>query len=103
MITDPFARLAVDLEVRAGLPCGGCGLPHMTDGHDGNRPTCLCCGPCVQQACQMLARQFPDVVGSASVLTASMMEEIARRLEAELAELREQDADWKREHQVGGP
>lgn len=51
----------------------------------------------------MLARQFPDVVGSASVLTASMMEEIARRLEAELAELREQDADWKREHQVGGP
>lgn len=97
MTTDPFSRLAADLEARSGVVCGGCGLPHGSDGEPyGGPDTCSCCPACRQRWVQSFVTNFPHIVGSATQITEAMILAANREMEAAIAELEAEEAEWER-------
>ena len=91
MTLDILGRLAALIEKDLGALCGECGDPHATNASDYTDPkrdgglcVCECCWPLFAES---LARQYPELVvhrGGATVVTESMVDEIIRRLEAEI-------------------
>jgi hypothetical protein len=78
---------AAVLERLLGLPCGVCGERHSNGPDDRDGETCSCCAPCLRDLVQTLAEQFPEIVGSARVITREMFEEAITRMEAEIADM----------------
>jgi len=93
--TDPFSRLAASLEVRSGVACGACGLPHGRDGEPyGGPDTCICCPACQQRWVQSFITNFPHIVGSATQITETMILAANREMEAAIVELDAEFAQW---------
>ncbi len=87
--------VAVTIERKAGLPCGGCGGRHIETVQELESVETVCTCPCCHGPWgEMFEADFPDLVitrGGARVITEAAMNEAIRRMEAEIASL-ERDA-----------
>jgi hypothetical protein len=81
---------AIEIERRAGLPCGHCGLPHATSIDDFERRArqhCQCEACCIGYSIGYWRREYPDIRGlEGPVIRDEALEEVLRRLKHELAQ-----------------
>jgi hypothetical protein len=96
MSPDMAARVAGELELGGGLPCGGCGRPHATSAagwrDSGDWCSCPCCVRYLHEWTEQIFREdYPDLIDRRGVITEAAVEEAIRREERELAE---HEASW---------
>jgi len=93
MSPDMAARVAGELELGGGLPCGGCGRPHATSAagwrNSGDWCSCPCCLRYLHEWCVAeFEENYPDLIErrrGGDVITEAAVDEAIRRAERSLA------------------